>query len=404
MIGSAGRALSTLGVLALATLFLGCGSDAARPADGVAPADSLIAFLPDGDGWTAELISSDLDEVSNNGFGYTGDIDRFEVVPPADGRLQVALIWHHAADFDLLISSDPFGQEIIAESSEGSNLPEYAGVDVEEGRTVWVLVAGWTGDPGDYTLETVFLPPDEPIFALQDSPSFFGPSPRNLPLTFRFNKPLDPDQEPGDRIFLIATGHVAVGSWCVDGDLLHFLPHLPEFAGDDGGLLEGLEYTIQMPRGPIGLRAATGEYLDELFTDAVEISKYEDLDPAEPPRVLGIDWDTSIPWDGTTLTLTLDSAIDPETLVLRMSELDASDAGTPIAMRIELRQSWTCLGHRRAFLRITPSQALPQRARLRLTIPGSVHGLGSPPGPEQGLTGPAPAAGGRGFILDLHTP
>jgi len=83
-------------------LVAGCG--AASPATAVAPVPA-IEFTQETNSWNARPVKNDLMSVSNNGFGYTGDIDVYEMKTPVAGRLQISLSWDHVADFDLIVAA-----------------------------------------------------------------------------------------------------------------------------------------------------------------------------------------------------------------------------------------------------------------------------------------------------------
>lgn len=376
-------------------LAAGCGSASPGPQELYR---GIIDFNPTGQGWSGDPVRDDLGEVSNNGAGYTGEIDLYELVTPGPGRLQVSLSWDHDADFDLFLASDPEGHTRLAQANHTGPVPEYLGIPVAGGQTVYVLVAGWEGEPGPYDLETILLHPGAPVFDLVAGADEDPPWPANLPLTFTFNVELDPDQEVGARVFFVGPGHFAEGSWCIAGQQLTFYPRLPSVAGDPGGLAVGAEYTIQFPRAARGVRAASGEYLSEVETFTNRAGPPIDLDPESPPRAVPMP-PTPV-WDGNPITVAFTEALDPDTLFPALWEIDPAGLATPIPTLHTLRQNYVCGGEIEVRLVAAPDAALRPGSILRLVVPGTTTGLGDP----RGLAGPAPAPAGSGFQVDFAVP
>jgi hypothetical protein len=360
--------------------------------------------VPQGSGWLATPVEDDLAEVSNNGLGYTGEIDVYELFVPATGRLQVSLFWEHDADFDLIVAADMLAEVRLAEGVRISNEPEYVGASVESGQTIYILVAGWEGSPGDYILETALLPPGAPEFDLETE-SFDSPVARNHSIAVLFNADLDPGQDLSGTLALITQGHYAEGVWCVEGTSLIFHPRLPEGPGDEGGLMEGVTYTLQFDRAARGPRAASGEYLAEVRGLAVETGPYVDEDPLEPPRVIDVNRSTAEPWDGSPLTVAISGALDADTLIASLWTLDGdSNPETPLLIAVTLRQQAGCIGGPRTRLLVELAEPLPPASVVRFRIPGSVLGITGEDRPENRLTGPHPAPAGAGFSVDFRTP
>jgi hypothetical protein len=358
----------------------------------------LIELAPTGQGWAADPVLDELDEVSNNGAGYTGEIDLYEVMTPGPGRLQVSLTWDSAADFDIFLTTDPEGRKRLGQGTHQGPVPEYVGIPVAGGQTVYILVAGWEGEPGPYELETILLNPAAPLFDLVGGPPEGAPWPANLPLTLSFNVELEPDQDVDARVFFVGQGRFAEGSWCVDGKRLVFYPRLPSVAGDPGGLAVGDDYTLQLPRAARGLRAVSGEYLTDVVTVANQAGPPIDLEPAEPPRV------EPVPpkpiWDGNPITLAFTEPLDPDTLFPVLLEVDASGMAAPVPSLYSLSQHWLCGGTFEVRLIVAPDAALQPGGILRLVVPGTTSGLGDP----RGLAGPAPTPAGSGFQVDFGIP
>jgi hypothetical protein len=364
----------------------------------------MIEFQPTASGWATVPVQEDLDSVSNNGLGYTGEIDLYELSMPAAGRLLVSLSWDHDADFDMIVAADRLAEVRLAEGTRSNNQPEYVAIDVGVDQSLFLFVAGWEGSPGGYLLETVLLPPGMPVFDL-DAPTFVEPVARNLPLTVLFNKDLDPHQDVPPTLVLLTQGHVARGIWCIEGSALTFHPMLPEAPGEEGGLLGGRVYILQFARAAQGLRAETGEYLETVRTFNVQVADgYEDEDPATPPRVTALDRSTTDPWDGTPVTITVLGALDPESLAAALYVVEPGGTEVPITTIVTFRQRPACLGSLLARLTVEPWDPLPASSLIRLKIPGSVRGISGDDIPENRLTGASPAPAGAGFSVDFRTP
>ena len=88
----------------------------------------------------------------------------------------------------------------------------------------------------------------------------FGGVHLNAPLELVFSAPVDPDSVNSDsiRIFTTTTttqepdpGAPAVGTFLVSGNVVRFLPRIPQRADlSDAGLRIGFTYTIQVPASP----------------------------------------------------------------------------------------------------------------------------------------------------------
>jgi len=343
-----------------------------------------IVFQPNGSGWSAEPTSSSLDKVSNNGLGYTGQIDRYELTVPATGRLQVSLSWNHDANFDLVLASDDLGKLRLADGIETGNEPEYVGIDVVAGQQLFIFVAGWTGNPGPYLLETLLLPPGAPVFAIESGPDLTEPWPSNLPLTFTFTTDLDPDQVLDDRIYLVHAGGITKGTWCIDGRDLTFYPHLPETAGDMLAIVPGDLHVLQFLRAAHGVRAATGEYLSEVQGAAFRAAAPIDLWPGAP-RITTITPSPAAAYHGEAITVALTEPLDPKTLVPGLVTVAANGATAPLPFQYHLTQTYLCSGGIEVRLLLAPSQAPPPGSRTRLTFPAGVLALGGGPALNNGL-------------------
>ncbi|MHC4972297.1 MAG: hypothetical protein ACYTG3_08190 [Planctomycetota bacterium] len=358
----------------------------------------FIDFNPTGQGWTGDPVLDDLGEVSNNGAGYTGEIDLYEMTTPGPGRLQVSLSWDHDADFDLFLASDPEGKTRLAQGNHTGSMPEYLGIPVAGGQTVYILVAGWEGEPGPYELETILLHPGAPVFDLAVGPSEDTPWPSNVPLAFTFNVELDPDQDLDARVFFVGPGHFAEGSWCIQGNRLLFYPRLPSGFDDPGGLRVGDDYTLQFPPAARGVRAVSGEYLTDVETLENRIGPPADLVPDDPPRAVTAP--PTLVWNGEPITIAFTEPLDPDTLFPVLWEIDATGLALPLPSVHTLSQRYLCGGELEVRLVAAPDTALQPGSTLRLVVPGTTTGLGDP----RGLAGPAPAPAGSGFQVDFTVP
>jgi hypothetical protein len=373
-----------------------CGGGGSSSARAPRPA---IEFAPTGGGWAGVPVEDGLGSVAHNGLGYTGEIDRYELVTPAPGRLLVSLDWDHEADFDLILAADALGETRLGEGTLQDYEPEYVGVDVARGQTVWVFVAGFEGDPGDYTLETLLLPFDVPEFAVEAAPDPEVAAPRNRPFVLRFTAPLDPEQDPAERLVFVGPGVAAQGTWCVDGHDLVFLPALPETPGAAGGLTDGGEYTLQLPRASRGPRAESGEYLAEVWGARYRFEGYVDDAPEEFPRVLGVTPDPAAPWTGEPIEVRVHGALDPATVRGTLALVDAAGAETPIDAAVTLRQRYECGAPLVARIRVEPLEPVLAGSRLRLRLPPDVRRLGG----TTRITGPVPQLG-AGYQIEYRLP
>ena len=380
-------------------LLAACGGSSSRSQ----PGSSLIELAPTGQGWAGTPVEDELDRVSNNGAGYTGEIDHYEITTPEGGRLQVALTWDALGDFDVILAADAAGVTRLGEGIENGLEPEYVGILVARGQTVHILIAGWEGEPGPYTLETILLPHSAPKFDLEAGPAVDAGWPCNLPLTFTFNVELDPDQSADARTFFVGQGQLAEGNWCIDGKTLTFYPRLPAVPGDRGGLHEADSYTLQFPRAGRGLRATTGEYLTDLISMQADVTAPADLDPTEPPRVEAVTPNPALPWDGSPLTLAITEPLDPDTLFPLLVEVSPDGTESPISFLYTLTQRYLCSGETEVRLTLAPDVPPAARTLLRLRLSGEVRGLGGA-SDANALTGPAPAPPGGGFQVDFAVP
>ena len=344
----------------------------------------FIGLVTTGATWRAEPVGDRIDELSNNGFGYTGEIDRFAIVAPETGRLQIVLTWESETDLDLFVAEDEQGHVRLAEGVIGGFDPEMVKVPVIAGQRIFVFVAGWEGEGADYELETLLLPDTLPPFELVAGPAGDETLPRNFPLAFSFSEELAPDQEVAELVHFYGAARAAPGEWCVLGEMIIFHPRLPERPGDEDVLLEGSEYLLQFPRASRGLRSIHGEFLDEVVGGAFSFEGWGVAGDG-PPRVL-----SHTVLDGGAIEVEISRALDPETI---RGHFEVN--GVPVPTEARLLQSHSCGEPVRVRLEYRPVAPLP--ARFSLVLPGSILSL---PG-DAGLTGPAPAPPGAGTRLDF---
>jgi len=364
-----------------ACLLAACAGGSPLPTTPVATPS--VALLPEGGVFRSEPVDADLGSVSHTATGYSGEVDRYELVCPAPGRLEVSLSWAQDADYDLFLADDPDAVVKLAAGVLEDSQPEYVSLFVEAGQKIHVIVAGFEGEPGPYRLETTLLPPEAPVFALVSAPDFSKPLPRNLPLVFSFNVPLDSSQPIAEKVFLVGGGRIAKGSYCIEGRHLVFYPRLPVAPGKaDAGLAEFVEYTLQFPRAALGPRAHTGEYLDVFATFRARFAGFGDEDPLAPPAVTDFDLPAGQAWSGTPVTITLVGAIDPDSARVDLTVRSLSGQVFDFPSTVRLEQDWLCFGTLLSRLVVEPAQPLPAGFTARIAVPSTVRGLSGDPSPE----------------------
>jgi hypothetical protein len=379
-------------LLVVLVAFAACGGSTSDP--GTPNEDLQIYLNPTASGWAGGVRDS-LGRVSHAGGGYTGEIDVYRVLTPEPGRLQISLSWDHGADFDLIVAADPYGTNVLDRADISGHEPEYLGLDVAGGQLVYILIAGWEGDPGDYTLETILLPYGAPVFDLEVLPDFTQPWPRNRPIRFSFNVELEPQDIVSQSAF-IGVGSTAEGRWCIEGADVVFYPDLPVAPGDPGGLRAYECYTLQFPRAARGLRAVTGEYLSDLITITFTTGWYDDDDPTNPPHVTDVDRDPALPWDGGPVHLTMLGQLDPETLEVHLLHVQPDGTEVLLPVEFQLTQSAGCLGALLSRLEVEAVEPLPAGALVRVRLPGTIRGITGDPSPSNLLEGRA------GFEVDFR--
>ena len=172
---------------------------------------------------------------------------------------------------------------------------------------------------------------------------------------------------------------------------------LPNIYFIGGGLHEGAVYTLQFQAAARGPRALNGEYLSELYTMSIEIGPLVDDNPAEPPRVIDIDFPLATPWDGSPITVSLLGQLDPWNVEMNLFEIGPTGQLTTLALTFTLAQKYTCSGSLLARLTVEPLDPLPVAGRVRLVVPGTVLGITGEDTPENRVNG------GAGYQVDLIT-
>ncbi len=95
----------------------------------------------------------DLASVGNDGSSYTGDYDFVKFSPDASGTWSVTLDWDAAgSDYDLYLTDSSINV-LDAANGTATSGPERATANLVAGRTYYAVVVGWSGSPGDYSLE-----------------------------------------------------------------------------------------------------------------------------------------------------------------------------------------------------------------------------------------------------------
>ncbi|MDH3592388.1 MAG: hypothetical protein OER88_10945 [Planctomycetota bacterium] len=356
-------------------LLAACGGASAKT--GPTPLDNDIALNAFGAGWIGDPVQSDLDRVSNNGSGYTGEIEVYELVAPSSGHLWVSLDWDHDSDFDVILADDALGRTRFAEGLQFDGEPEYIGMPVTKDQKVYILVAGWTGEPGPYTLETILLAPDEPLFDFDSGPDLDNPWPCNKALTFTFNKELDPDQDVDARVVLVGGGRVAEGEWCIDGRELTFYPRLPVTPTDPGGLEQGAPHTLQFPRAARGVRAITGEYLEVINGATFRADGPVDFAPTRAVRVSFVSLRPGSIWDGSPVQIDLSKPIDPASFEASFYRVEADGSQIEMASVRTLEQFYTCEGELRTQVFMNLAAPPGPATMFRIVLPGTIRALGS---------------------------
>jgi hypothetical protein len=100
-------------------------------------------------------ICGELDRVGNDGEGYTGDRDMVEFEVDPSTMITARLEWAGAADYDLhLFESDGELLTVVdSAATESMAGPEELDASLRRGQPYVLLVVGWEGSPGTWTLD-----------------------------------------------------------------------------------------------------------------------------------------------------------------------------------------------------------------------------------------------------------
>ncbi len=96
-------------------------------------------------------LEGDIYRASNDGYAYTGDLDWVELRVDATTDATFTLTWDQSgADYDLhlLVNGNTEAQSV----QDGGTQPERFTRTLSPGTTYTVVIAGWNGGGGDYTL------------------------------------------------------------------------------------------------------------------------------------------------------------------------------------------------------------------------------------------------------------
>ncbi|MEM8883077.1 MAG: hypothetical protein AAGD14_03320 [Planctomycetota bacterium] len=357
-----------IGFLLFAGVACSSGGDDAAPV-ALGP---TIELERSGAGWRSRPVVDDLAENSNNGFGYTGEIDRYEILVPTTGRLQVVLQWTQDANLDLIVAEDPNGEARLAESNSNQLQHEFAKVDVRAGRSIWVFVAGWEGEPGAYELDTLLLPEEIPPFRAVVPPVDGDTLGRDGPLLIEFNEEIDPEIDVAATAFFVGAAEQLRGEWCRIGSRLIFFPELPDGSGIEKGLpREGVRYRLQFGTGFGALRSIHGEYLTELIDVDQYFENWNLSSLHDDFRLLEVEPADPNAWDGTEARLRFTMPLAPETIVASFRS-----GGVAYPAEWSLQQKMTCDGQADVVLTVRPATPLPDGREFTLTLGEGLRTLG----------------------------
>lgn len=97
-------------------------------------------------------ICGDLYAASNDSQGYTGDLDWLTFDAGSTGNWTFELTWANAAaDYDFYLLDD-WGFEVASSLQDGSAQPERIQAQVFSGDFYYLVVAGWSGGGGAWTV------------------------------------------------------------------------------------------------------------------------------------------------------------------------------------------------------------------------------------------------------------
>jgi hypothetical protein len=96
-------------------------------------------------------LEGDIYRASNDGYAYTGDLDWIEFRVGSTGSARFALTWDAVGtdyDLHLLLNGNTQAQSV----QNGDVQPESFNSTLQANTTYVLVVAGWEGNPGDYTV------------------------------------------------------------------------------------------------------------------------------------------------------------------------------------------------------------------------------------------------------------
>ena len=294
---------------------------------------------------------------------------------------------------------------------------------------------------------------------------------RNTVLRFRFSQPVMESQDFSERLRVqnIQSGpngsnsSKAIGNYVVDGDMVTFIPRLPNLPDrSDAGLREKANYHVFLKAGPDALLSASGKGITEPLELLFDTNEYfEDPIPDQPPRVTalitmdstngastdisraaadpvelammdsseliaagkiiepGAGPDYQVFWD---FELTVTEPLDPQTVSttniklwqIRENALETEDSastgyvGDPVNYSVPLScsidQCCDAAGVTTVKIRVTPVSTLVDDARYRLVFRGDILGIDFRQAfiGNNGLTGDTAAEiGGLGYITEF---
>ena len=98
-------------------------------------------------------ISGSLSSASNSGGAYSGDMDWVKFKPQSTDTWSFSLTWSStSSDYDMHLLNT--GMSTLANAvSDGNSQPENFHYAVTSGTTYYLVVAGWSGNGGSYTVE-----------------------------------------------------------------------------------------------------------------------------------------------------------------------------------------------------------------------------------------------------------
>jgi hypothetical protein len=97
------------------------------------------------------IIQGNISRASNDGYGYTGDIDWIQIRVASRTDAHFSLSWEASgSDYDLhlLVNGETEAQSI----QDGATQPESFTRTLQPGTSYVIVVAGWQGSAGNYTL------------------------------------------------------------------------------------------------------------------------------------------------------------------------------------------------------------------------------------------------------------